>query len=71
MASPAHQQAVAITYLANRLSHRYGFGCPPDEDRDSLLSDPAISALGMSENWLDQMDEEALSISMTAQHLVS
>jgi two-component system chemotaxis response regulator CheY len=71
MAAPAHQQAVAVTYLANRLSHRYGFGCPPDEDRESLLADPAISALGLEENWLDQFDEEALTISMTAQHLVS
>ena len=71
MAAPAHQQAVAVTYLANRLSHRYGFGCPPEEDRDRLLSDPAISALGLKGNWLDQMDEEALTISMTAQNLVS
>jgi len=71
IAAPAHQQAVAVTYLANRLSHRYGFGRPPDEDRDALLSDPAIAALGLNERWLDELDEEALTISMTAQHLVS
>ena len=71
LSAPAHQQAVAVTYLANRLSHRYGFGRPPDEDRDSLLADPAIAALGLGANWLDHLDEEALNISMTAQHLVS
>ncbi len=26
-------RAAAVTYLANRLSHRYGFGCPPDGRR--------------------------------------
>jgi hypothetical protein len=62
---------VAVTYLANRLSHRYGFGRPPDDDRDKLLADPAIAALGLGGNWLDPLDEEALNISMTAQHLVS
>src|SRR5690606_24012693 len=40
LAAPDFQQAAAITYAADRLSHRYGFGCPPDEDSSGLLEDP-------------------------------
>jgi len=71
LAAPAQTQAAAITYLANRLSHRYGFGCPPDDDRDSLLTDPIGAALCLPEAWLDKFDQEALSLSVSAQHLVS
>lgn len=71
IAAPAHQQATAITYLANRLSHRYGFGCAPDEERDSLLADPVCGALGLQGDWLDKLDQESLKLSVTAQHLVS
>ena len=71
LAAPAQIQAVAMTYLANRLSHRYGFGCPPDEDQDSLLTDPIAATLGLADDWLERFDQEALSLSVSAQHLVS
>jgi hypothetical protein len=61
----------ALTYVANRLSHRYGFGCPPDTDKDVLLSDPFCTRWGwMPKRWT-RIDQEALAISVTAQHLVS
>jgi two-component system chemotaxis response regulator CheY len=69
--APDGGQAAAVTYLANRLSHRYGFGCRPDTERDTLLSDPVCAALGFHGQWLDRLDEDALAISVTAQHLVS
>jgi two-component system chemotaxis response regulator CheY len=70
MSAPTHEQMTAIAYVANRLSHRYGFGCPPDTDKDALLADPVCAALGLNAQTLDRMDQEALSISATARHLV-
>ena len=71
MAAPSHPQAAALIYVANRLSHRYGFGCPPEGDDTDLLSDPVCAALGLQAQWLDKLDQEALAISVTAKHLVS
>jgi two-component system chemotaxis response regulator CheY len=71
LAAPSHAQMTAITYTADRLSHRYGFGCPPDAHKDVLLSDPVCAALGLDAAALDKFDQEALAISVTAQHLVS
>jgi two-component system chemotaxis response regulator CheY len=71
MAAPSHAQMTAITYVADRLSHRYGFGCPPDAEKDVLLADPVCAALGIDAPTLDRLDQESLSISVTAQHLVS
>jgi HD-like signal output (HDOD) protein len=47
----------AITYLANRLSHRYGFGCQPDAA--DLLDDPVIAHLGLDAAWLSATDGRA------------
>jgi two-component system chemotaxis response regulator CheY len=70
-AAEGHQQAAAISYLANRLSHRYGFGCPPDDEREGLLADPLCLALGLDAEWLDRLDQQALDIGIAAQQLVS
>jgi two-component system chemotaxis response regulator CheY len=70
-AAPSHGPMTALTYVANRLSHRYGFGCPPDADKDVLLSDPVCAAFGLDAAALDKLDLEALDISVTSQHLVS
>jgi putative nucleotidyltransferase with HDIG domain len=64
-------EAAAITCLANRLSHRYGFGRTPSEDEPDLLEDPACGLLSLPEGWLDRMDQDALSLSVAARHLVS
>lgn len=69
--SPNHVQAVAITYVADRLSHRYAFGCPPDEGETSLVDDPICAGLALGANWLEKLDQEALSLGVTARQLVS
>jgi HD-like signal output (HDOD) protein len=65
-----HSQASALVYLANRLSHRYGFGRPPAEEEDPLDLDPSATALGLPDGWLGRLDQEALDLGMSAQHLV-
>jgi putative nucleotidyltransferase with HDIG domain len=47
----------AVTYFANRLSHRYGFGC--DADPVDLLTDPVCKELGIDLAWLEQTDKHA------------
>jgi putative nucleotidyltransferase with HDIG domain len=47
----------ALTYLANRLSHRYGFGCEAEEF--DPLTDPASIELGLDAAWLEQVDAKA------------
>jgi putative nucleotidyltransferase with HDIG domain len=47
----------AVTYLANRLSHRYGFGCAVDSS--DLLTDPVCKELGIDGSWLEQTDRHA------------
>ena len=47
----------AVTYFANRLSHRYGFGC--DADPVDLLADPVCKELGIDQAWLEQTDKHA------------
>ena len=67
----AHSRSRRARFTREQAVARSERVLPPDEDRDPLLADPAIAALGLNEQWLDQLDEEALTISMTAQHLVS
>src|SRR5206468_935314 len=53
-----HQRRkAAVIYLANRLSHRYGFGCEPDPV--DLLPDPVCAELAIDQAWLDQTDHHA------------
>ena len=66
-----HARAAALTYLANRLSHRYGFGCVPDSESHDLSNDPICSVLGLHGPWLDKLDQDALTLSVSARHLVS
>ena len=47
-----------VVYVANRLSHRYGFGCEAKADYD-ILNDPWIYELGFDERWLAEMDTRA------------
>ena len=63
-------KSASITYLANRLSHRYGFGHPPDDEKDALASDPVVLSLGLPSGWLERLDQEALSLGVSARHMV-
>ena len=49
--------AAALAYAANRLSHRYGFGCAR-EDED-LLADPMFAKIGVDAVALKRIDERA------------
>jgi putative nucleotidyltransferase with HDIG domain len=46
-----------VAHIANKLSHRYGFGCPAEAD--DFLTDPAAVKLGLTERWLASTDERA------------
>lgn len=59
-----------VVYVANRLSHRYGFGCEPEPDVD-LLADPWVAELGLDEGWLAQVDKRAPERFAAAQALVA
>lgn len=52
-----YPRETAVIYLANLLSHRYGFGCIPDV-ADPLI-DPVCDELGVDEAWLQDTDLHA------------
>lgn len=47
----------AVAYLANRLSHLYGFGCEKEEF--DVLADPVCAELGVDEPWLQALGQRA------------
>jgi putative nucleotidyltransferase with HDIG domain len=53
----AGSTAVAIAYAANRLAHRYGFGCPAEEF--DPLADPIFASLAVDAETLERIDREA------------
>jgi hypothetical protein len=55
--------------MANRLSHRYGFGCPADET--NLLEDTSCTGLGLNEKWLADLDGRAPGLFQVARQIVS
>jgi putative nucleotidyltransferase with HDIG domain len=46
-----------IAYLADRLSHRYGFGCDPDAY--NMTGDPVFREFGLDDAWLSETDGRA------------
>jgi putative nucleotidyltransferase with HDIG domain len=56
-AATGNRELAAVIYLANRLSHRYGFGCQPD-DYDPM-TDPVTEELGLDANWIAELDAKA------------
>jgi putative nucleotidyltransferase with HDIG domain len=55
--APTARRLSAVIYLANRLSHRYGFGCEPDGF--DPLADPVVLELGLDADWLAEIDQRA------------
>jgi HD-like signal output (HDOD) protein len=53
-----HPVEAAAVYVANQLSHRYGFGCNAVPEVN-LLADTVAAQLGIDEPWLAQMDAHA------------
>jgi putative nucleotidyltransferase with HDIG domain len=50
-------RAAAVCYAANRLSHRYGFGCMPEGD--DVLEDAVWATLDLGEAWMAETDTRA------------
>ena len=59
-----------VVYVANLLSHRYGFGCPAKKD-DELLEDPVCKEFGITAAWLADADKRAPGLFDTARHIVA
>jgi putative nucleotidyltransferase with HDIG domain len=66
VAFPAQAAVIAV---ANRLSHRYGFGCTADPD-DTLLDDPAAARIGLTAASLAELDIAASGIFSTARDII-
>jgi putative nucleotidyltransferase with HDIG domain len=64
-----HQREATVTYIANRLSHRYGFGCPADET--NLLEDEVCTKAGLSEPMLADLDKRAPGLFQVARQIVA
>jgi len=58
-----------VTYAANRLAHRYGFGCARDEVSD-VLDDPIFEELGVDEHALAQIDSHAPGLFDVARQII-
>ena len=58
-----------VVYAANRLSHRYGFGCRPDKHAE-VLGDPQIYSLRLGEHWLKMLDARAPQVLISARRLM-
>jgi len=56
-AATVHPRPATVSYMANRLSHRYGFGV--DADDAAPAEDPAFTSLGLDEAWLADTDQRA------------
>ncbi len=56
--APTCPQTAAVVYAANRLSHRFGFGCTRTRE-DDILEDPVCIALGVDPSWLRDIDTRA------------
>jgi hypothetical protein len=59
----------AAIYLANRLSHRYGFGCEKEEFDPT--TDAASLELGLDPAWLVELDEKAPGLFSVARRLLT
>jgi putative nucleotidyltransferase with HDIG domain len=55
--APTCRREAAVIYLADRLSHRYGFGC--ERDDTSIVDDVTCWRLPISNEWLQDVDNRA------------
>lgn len=64
-----NRELAAAVYLANRLAHRYGFGCATDES--DVLEDPVMQELGLTHEWLAITDERAPGLFSVARQVLA
>jgi putative nucleotidyltransferase with HDIG domain len=55
--SSAHPLDAEVTYLADRLSHRYAFGC--DRDEGPIIDDGRCVRIVPTEAWIESVDDRA------------
>lgn len=68
-AAPDYKREAAVVYLANRLSHRYGFGCERDESE--LLEDPVCAYLGIDALAIQEIDAHAPGLYAVARQFMA
>jgi len=56
-AAPTDSCGAEVIYLADRLSHRYGFGCECDDT--PIVDDVRCARLAISDEWLQDVDRRA------------
>jgi putative nucleotidyltransferase with HDIG domain len=68
-ACTGHTGQATVAYVANRLAHRYGFGCPADEA--NLLEDAICTKVGLNETWLADLDRRTPGLFQVARQIVA
>src|SRR5690606_28156296 len=68
-ACPQFPLEARVAYLANRLSHYFGFGCAEAPD-DTFLDDPVCQELAMTQEWLDDLSRRAPGLFNTTRQIV-
>ncbi|MDE3153649.1 MAG: HDOD domain-containing protein [Acidobacteriota bacterium] len=64
-----YPRETAVVYLANLLSHRYGFGCEPHVA--DPLTDPVCDALAIDAHWLQDTDLHAPGLYEVARQVLA
>ena len=62
-----HSGAATVAYAANRLAHRFGFGCPVEEF--DPLTDPVFPAMKVDEAGLARIEKQARKMYDVARQL--
>jgi putative nucleotidyltransferase with HDIG domain len=68
-AAASQKGPATVVYVANRLAHRYGFGCPAEEA--NLLEDEICTTAGLNEAWLADLDKRAPGLFQVARQIVA
>jgi putative nucleotidyltransferase with HDIG domain len=68
-ACPDHKGQATVVYVANRLAHRYGFGCAAESE--NLLEDAICTKVGLNDAWLADLDRRAPGLFQVARQIVA
>jgi putative nucleotidyltransferase with HDIG domain len=68
-AAPHYPRQAELVYVADRLSHRYAFGCERDERL--LLEDPRCARLSISDEWIEMADSRVPALYAMARQILS
>ena len=67
-AAPNHAREAEVLYFADRLSHRYAFGC--ERDDTPLLYDAACPRVAPTEEWIQSIDGRAAGLYAVARRIL-